>query len=293
MQSYKIHIPPVPKELMVGELKNILIAGVERNPRTQRCEDIEVADYVFLDFRHLFYEICDVTHPEKTIIIDYLDRQRPLFQHPSLRYFKRSVVDRRAGQIIKYKREVTPIGYCVKDDYVGLNAQFKKNRDIDIAVFFNPHEKPETARNYYRASVTQLVKNKFGHLKVFVGIAGKNGEPGRSGFQQAYFEIMARAKIVVTCNPDRWEGDNRLFEALSSGSLVLTDKMLTPTVNPFISYEHLVYYDKDDLNTLVDQIGIFMADDAWRREIARNGNAHAMKFHTSANRIDEILAKTC
>jgi glycosyltransferase involved in cell wall biosynthesis len=291
VKTYKIYVPAVPINLMLGELQNIIVAGVKRNQKTSLCDDIDESDYIFLDFRHLQNNLYSITHPEKTIIIDYRDNQYPLFPNPSLLYFKRSVVDRGDGEFCRYDREVRPIGYCVKDAYLALNSRFNKVRDIDVAVFFNCNENPDTARNYYRSAVTQFVKTNFNDLSTFIGIAGNDGEPGRSGFQEAYFSIMSRAKIVVTCNPDRWEGDYRLFEALSSGSLVMSDKMKTPMMNPFIHNKHLIYYDKTNLDTLADQIRRLLIDEEKRLEIANNGYRHAMSFHTTEKRIDEILAQ--
>mgnify|MGYP001288080589 CR=1 FL=1 len=43
---------------------------------------------------------------------------------------------------------------------------------------------------------------------------------GRNSIQMDYYEKMFHSKIVVTCNPDNWEGDYRTWEALSTGSLV-------------------------------------------------------------------------
>ena len=275
---------------MLGELQNIIIAGVKRNQKTSLCDDSDESDYVLLDFRHLLNDFYSITHPDKTIIIDYRDQQYPLFPDQSLLYFKRSIVDRRDGEFCTYERDVRPISYCVKDAYLELNSRFNKVRDIDIAVFFNPNENPDTATNYYRSAVTQFVKTNFNDLSTFIGIAGNNGKLGRSGFQEDYFSIMSRAKIVVTCNPDRWEGDYRLFEALSSGSLVMSDKMLTPVMNPFIHNKHLIYYDKTNLDTLAGAIRRLLIDQEKRLEIANDGYEHAMTFHTAAKRIDEVLA---
>ena len=46
---------------------------------------------------------------------------------------------------------------------------------------------------------------------------------------------MLPSKIVVTCNPTGWEGDYRTWEALTSGALILVDKMITPLINPLIT----------------------------------------------------------
>lgn len=290
MSLYKIHIPDVPGH-MYGELQNILVAGVQSNPATRLCTSPEEADYIFLDFRHFTVLGYEVRFPEKTIIVDYRDGQGPAFPNPALLYFKRSVVDRERQSFCDCGRDVVPISYCVKDEYLHRKAQFPAERDIDVAVFFDPDEPLDSARNYHRTRLAQFVKKHFAHLNIFVGIAGRAGEAGRSGFQKEYFDLMTRAKIVVTCNPDRWEGDYRLFEALSSGSLVLSDRMLTPVVHPLIDWEHLIYFDKDDMQGLGELIRELLAHDDVRGYIANNGYAHAMNFHKASDRINEILAQ--
>ena len=289
LNEFKVHIPPISAEYMLGELKNILIAGVHGNSRTELCDDAEAADYVFVDFRHLLNQGVCITHPEKTAIIDYRDQPQSIFSYPAMSYFKRSVVNPTTGEFLQYDREVYPISYCVKDAYYRLEYLHKASRDIDIAVFFDATQVPEKARDYYRTTIARLIKSEFGELKIFVGISGNNGKVGRNQFQQSYFELMTRSKIVVTCNPDRCEGDYRLFEALSSGSLVISDNMITPVINQFVDGEHLVYYDKNELEKLVDSIRRLLANDAERTKIAANGYKHAMQFHCTTNRIDEIL----
>lgn len=285
----KIHVPSVPQRLLDGELKAIILAGIERNPTTQLCPFVEEADYIFVDFRHLSDLAYKTPYPDKTVIIDYRDNPYAVFDQDALLYFKRSVVDKRRNCFAAYPRDVIPIGYCIKDDYLNRESEFSATRDIDIAVFFDQHEDPTTARNKYRSGVTQYIKSQFAHHNIFTGIAGSCGDPGRSGFQGEYFDIMARAKIVVTCNPDRWEGDYRLYEALSSGSLVLSDKMLTPLENPFVDWQYLIYYDKQNLDGMGDIIEALLANDGARECIANAGYEHAVKWHTATQRMGEIV----
>lgn len=285
----KIFVPDVRPELIQGELKNIILAGIESNSSTRLCADAEEASYIFLDFRHLENMGYEPSHPDKTVIIDYRDNPLDTFPHECLLYFKRSVVDTLSRHFVAYPREVIPIGYCVRNEYLNRQSELSIERDIDVAVFFDPNESPATARNKHRCRVARHIQDRSAKLNVFTGIAGDRGARGRNVFQPEYFKIMARAKIVVTCNPDRWEGDNRLFEALSSGSLVLSDSMITPVENPLADWEHLVYYDKEDLGALSDIIDALLANNGVRRHIASAGYDHAMQYHTASSRIDEII----
>ena len=51
---------------------------------------------------------------------------------------------------------------------------------------------------------------------VCVSLASAAGKHGRNVLQPEYVEALSSSQIVVTCNPDGWEGDSRLGEALAS-----------------------------------------------------------------------------
>ena len=80
------------------------------------------------------------------------------------------------------------------------------------------------------------------------------------------------------------------WEALSSGALVMVDKMLTPIVNPLIDKEHIIFYDKNNLDDLKQKIIFYLNNDNLREKIAKNGNDFVLKYHKTSDRIDEILS---
>ena len=274
----------------MGELKTILLDGVAAREDADFCENAEQADLILLDFRHLLHDYYRIDRPEKTVIVDYRDQPQHVFPDNARLYFKRSVVRSQRDGWMHYEREITPIAYCVKDAYANLRHRWPVERDIDIAVFFRP-EDPVTARNRYRSLLARTIASQFSHLKTFVGIAGSSGEAGRSGFQPDYFATMSRARIVATCNPDHMEGDYRLFEALSSGALVLCDRMRTPVTSPFIDHRHLVYYARDNPETLIGWLNFYLENENRRRAVAQAGYEHAMAHHTAYHRIGEILER--
>merc|ERR1712142_890103 len=65
----------------------------------------------------------------------------------------------------------------------------------------------------------------------------------REVVDNSYQKTLNRAKIIVTANPMKWEGDSRLYEALASGALVFVDAMYTPLEHPLIHDEHVVFFD--------------------------------------------------
>ena len=85
-----------------------------------------------------------------------------------------------------------------------------------------------------------------------VGILGSKGEIGRQHVQDEYVNMLGRSKIVVTCEPDEWEGDYRLQEAISSGAVVLSNRHVVPPPNVHRERE---FVSKDDLFRKLDALG--------------------------------------
>lgn len=63
-------------------------------------------------------------------------------------------------------------------------------------------------------------------MSSYVGLAGNAATEGRRQVQSVYIETMLDSKIVVVTQRDKWEDHYRLFEALVSGAMVMTDRML-------------------------------------------------------------------
>jgi hypothetical protein len=78
---------------------------------------------------------------------------------------------------------------------------------------------------------------------VKVGIVSARGEKGRATVDQVYVNEMCASRVIVTCQPDRWEGDYRTQEAIASGALVLVDEVTYPPPN----LAAITYRSLDDL----------------------------------------------
>lgn len=290
----KIFVPPIEQfELneSQGEINHIIKDGVKLNSRTELVKSYAECDYVFLDFRHInnrsgYKGNLKEFDKNKIIVIDYSDRQE-LFDVNCLHYFKRSSVLKGEGKFKNYSREVRPISYCVKNNWLDYDIDYAEERDIDISVFFRKESERVKGGMNNRELVASFVDEYFKHKNIHVGIVDTDGEAGRINVGKEYVDKMLRSKIVVNCNPDDWEGDYRLFETLSCGSLVLVDKMITPAVNPFEHRKHLAYYDS--LEELGSQIEYYLDNDNERKQTARNGYEYALKYHKTSDRINEIL----
>lgn len=99
--------------------------------------------------------------------------------------------------------------------------------------------------------------------------------------------IFSRSKIVLNKS---LSGDlnMRVFEALSCGSLLLTDRLDPESglEDLFKDREHLVLYDR---NNLLDLIHYYLKHDEERERIASAGRSAVLRSHTYGHRISEII----
>lgn len=293
----KIFIPPIDKfeiQSTKGEYNHILKDGIKLNSDTELVETFEEADYMFLDFRHLSkqsgYNYSNIKEEwwSKGVVVDYKDSSN-LLTSKGIAYFKRSVVNKKTHTFVEYPRKVFPISYCIKNHCLEFNPKPCRDREYDIAVFFRVPSKMNKVGMYNRALVAEFITEKFSHKKIWVGIAGFDGEGGRMNTEvNEYYSTMLNAKIVVNCNPDWWEGDYRLFEALSCGCMVMSDPMITPVENPFVNEKHLVYYDT--FESLFNKVNFYLDNIDKLETIAKQGYDYSMKFHKSSDRINQILS---
>jgi hypothetical protein len=289
-----IFIPPIPefeKLPNMGEYNLILKDGVRSNPNTRLVKSSTEAEYIFLDFRHVWNEKnklnLDHRWLKRSALIDYSDPIGRLSNLPVAHHFKRSMVDKSPHRFHAYAKIVHPISYCVKNSCLKFNIIPIENRKYDIAVFFNPVESNNFNR-LTRRQIAQYIKENFSDRKIWVGIAGNAGKKGRCGIgNELYYQTMLDSKIVVNCNPEGWEGDYRLFEALSCSPLVMSDPMITPVINKFVDGEHLVYYNS--FSTLKSKIEFYLDHLSEAQKIATSGYEHVMKYHKTSDRIDEII----
>jgi hypothetical protein len=291
---FKVYIPPYygtsPEEttpIVMGSLA-FLRESLASHPLAELVDSEVDADVIILDFRHfsdLDEDPSQVHFPERTVIIDFRDKWSNLLEHnDALLYYKRSVVHNLS--FVKYSREVLSISYCIRPEYENLVADSSNIRDVDVSSF--PIRNRNRFRNLVGDSIMEKLRQKY---NIHVGQVGSAGPIGRNQVQEGYVKTMLRSRIVVTCNPDQWEGDWRLFESLSSGALVFVDKMLTPTAHPFEHGKHLIYYDRNDLDSMVRDIEYYLEHEDERQAIAQAGREYAMAHHTCEHRMTEVLSE--
>lgn len=210
-------------------------------------EDSEEADFLFyiIDVRvylsggegpHLFPLTEAMKHEKyhsKIVIIDYSDPPEIKYIPKEIYmkvgwYFKRSMVDRTSGKMMKYDREVIPVHYGIRDGYMVVEdslpvlGEYKK---YDICCMFGKGENgpPEVGNRAKARDLVEKMENSF------TGVIYDDGFSQRYGrINKGYYHTMKHSEIIVTANPNGWEGDFRLSEALYTGNLVMCDKMVNP-----------------------------------------------------------------
>lgn len=97
------------------------------------------------------------------------------------------------------------------------------------------------------------------------------------------------SKILISVNPDRWEGDYRIWDGFSSGALVFIDPLFVPSPFPFIDGQHVIFYNPHNQSEFIQKVEYYLNHPEEARVIAERGYLHAMRFHRSVNLVDYIL----
>ena len=254
-------------------------------------------------------------HPQLPVImVDYKDHADRFYgtDYITLKnkayYFKRSMVNTATGQTYTYSDiDVHHAPYCVREDLLTVMDSIDVDRDINVSCFFKPknaidfsnaikhnrsHEHPKGhARGFIADVVNQIdIPNK--HVGTTASVCQNEGRQGINidvpgSMQHTYATLLRRSKIVVTACPSNYEGDYRLFEAMSSGALVLHNRMVLPP-HGLIDGEHWVLYDNSV--DLQEKLLYFYKNQDQAREIAMNGYKYCLNNHRPHHRIEQFLA---
>jgi hypothetical protein len=271
---YKIHFPLLEDQ---GRSYLLILEGLQQHPKIELCSSPNDADFIFLDFRH-FPKYTFQNYSDKVVMIDYRDDPFNIFRLKCLLYFKRSCVDKKYHKLIE--THVIPISYAIMDNFIYSESPA---RDIDVGCYFE-----KSFQNQRNKLLDFIKKFKLEDIKIKHGLVSSDGEKGRRDFSKIYYYFLKRTKILLTHNPDKWEGDSRLWEALANGCLVFIDKMFTPIVNPLIDEKHVIYYT---FNNLEEKLLYYLQNEKEGEQIANQGCQFGLKNHRSVNRIDEIIKK--
>jgi len=250
-------------------------------------------------------------HPQLPVIMvdykDHADRFSGLdcinFNNSAF-FFKRSVVNPAKQTIYEYPGiDVNHAPYCVREDLLEAMNTIDVDRDIEVSCFFPvkgsidftkgvKYNQPRGhSRGWISSVVDQIdIPNKHvGTTATVCQNAGRQGtglnEPGT--MQHTYATLLKRSKIIVTACPSGYEGDYRLFEAMSSGALVMHNRM-TLSPSGLVDGEHWILYDNSE--ELRDKIMYYYTHPEEANDIARNGYDYVINNHRPHHRIEEWLS---
>lgn len=271
--------------------------GLVNNSRVELVDSEKESDFIFLCHATLKHDphLSRAFPSDKTVFIDYHDKSYMVFDIDCLAYFKRSWVEMVRERNHTTKRPVSrpshfhPISMAIMDEFIFRPHYLSGDteRDVMLSCTVRPHAKhPNRARllNFVNKmdirGRVQIGELNTGHMNRF-----------NDSNMREYFRLLRRSRIVVTCNPSRWEGDHRTWEAFANGALVFIDEMYTPLAHPLIAGKHCIFYDLSDsgLSRLEHRILYFLENPDQAEAIAKAGHDFTMKYHRTSNRIDEIL----
>ena len=268
--------------------------GLSNNPRVKLVSGEKTSDFVFL-----FYSVLeDNPHlrkafpPHKTVFIDYCDKPRWVHPIKCLAYFKRSWVEMmvKGNHVVKEPiprpSNFYPLTMAIMDEFI-IDGDME--RDVALSCTLRARK-----QRFNREQVLILLRGMHIQGKLQIGEFNREGARGFDGpLMREYFRLLRRSRIVVTCNPSKWEGDHRTWEAFASGALVFVDRTYTPMAHPLIDGEHCVIYETSNrgLMKLAHRILYFLENPVQAEAIAKAGYDFTMKYHRASNRIDEILER--
>ena len=271
-----------------GRACKIVAQGLKNHPEVEIIQDANKADLLIASqFAAKESQNYDI---RKLAIVDYGDSPHSVVANRYSWYFKRSWPESRLvgnhyiKNLIKRPKNWFPIAYCIMDEFI-LDGEYEKKIDILCSL----RNQKWKNRGWVRKFINDT---DFG--EDIVKIAGPVTDGGLTCFCQGYLESIASSRLVISANPDHWEGDHRTWETLPSGSLLFVDRLITPFEYPLKDGEHCVFYDltSDGKRELKEKIKYYLEHPEEAKKIGENGKEYGLKYHRTSNLIDYILRKT-
>lgn len=153
-----------------------------------------------------------------------------------------------------------------------INKNFKYGKKYDIVFVGNVNPSYSSKR----IKLLQLIAENF-ELKIFTNVYGEE-----------MAKIYSQAKIVF--NYSIYNDLNmRVFEAMSCGSLLITNRLPIESglEDIFEDGKHLVLYDNEQ--DLLEKIDYYLHHDTEREDIAYKGHKEVISKHTYVHRVEQIF----
>ncbi len=135
----------------------------------------------------------------------------------------------------------------------------------------------------------------------FVGVIDERWKPKRSRLLNAvmeripmytttgeYVSVFNRSRVVFNeCAAN--DVNFRVFEALACGSLLLTERVGNGFEDLFQDRTHLVMYERDNIDQIVELALHYIRHEQEREEIAHEGRERVLTCHTTMHRVRTIV----
>jgi spore maturation protein CgeB len=151
-----------------------------------------------------------------------------------------------------------------------LHSETSEPRVYDVGFVGNPGDQRSRRSELLRELEARFAMNDF----------------GRPYPRDEMARTYGLSKVVFNCSVGG-EVNMRVFEAMASGALLITDRIENGLADLFQDGHHLVMYD--DLDDLSQKITHYLGHDAEREAIAQAGRQEVLSSHTYSRRAQQIF----
>lgn len=184
-------------------------------------------------------------------------------------------------------------------------VDYQADRDIDIAFLMTPDPSSPTqaSRQLTYNALTDLARTaEFSGFNIVIGQEAHDGrraiidhpDSPDNAFRR-YMDKLHRAKIIVTVQPDHLGGDSRLWEALLSGAVVVSNDLTGQKLGLVDGNHYMSFNPHGDIREFKRLLLALLHDDEaakTRQLIARNGREYVLSHHMPTDRVETILRHT-
>ncbi|KAL3936527.1 MAG: hypothetical protein SGBAC_008170 [Bacillariaceae sp.] len=253
--------------------------------RCKGLEEVVGIDFMFYSKRSVVVNrVFDKTQNWVSLGTKVLERDNVMYEHIPL--IVRTDIVATLQHILRHHYNNN------SDDGIQLKHPIERlwNRTVDIAHYWPSDGKSGIGRfqKQLRDKVSRVLEQELGAShQVFCGVTGTADRKGRRKPQAAYIQHMLTTKIVVVTQRDEWEGHYRLYEALISGAMVMSDQMLIGPRLGLVNGTSIVEFNS--AASLVSLAEYYLTNEKERQTIAARGRQVAMSQHRSWHRMEEIV----
>lgn len=282
---------------VVGNIDFVSLGDLIKPKSDDIFRDLKRSKIIFMGDQDFFHDFFDRENLwNRVIFYDYRDTTNFIETIPlKVPYFKRSLFKGNDRKPVKFTRKIKPIShFSLKEYFVG-----EKEKIYDFGCFFDLNNKNIGCRRLNLLS--SLLKEKLPNS--LVGVSTGFGNNARISITSSsknnnfldFISMQSQCKIIFTAQPELVDGDNRTWEALSSGALVFCENPMIHLNNPIIQGKHCFFFNANSMDSIkeaIEKANCYIANREDREIISKSGVEFVKKYHMGFNRIEEMLSKS-